>query len=30
MEPSRRFVVLYNIDTVEKCSFKFQETGLCL
>jgi hypothetical protein len=30
MEPSRRFVVLYNIDTVEKCNFKFERTGLCV
>lgn len=27
-EPSRRFVVLYNIDHTDKCSFKFAETGL--
>jgi len=27
-EPSRRFVVLYNIDPTDKCTFKFAETGL--
>lgn len=28
-EPSRRFVVLYNIDPIEKCNFKFANSGLC-
>lgn len=27
-EPSRRFVILYNINPNEKCSFKFADTGL--
>jgi hypothetical protein len=27
-EPSRRFVVLYNINPIEKCAFKFSPSGL--